>query len=319
MDHCDTFKNCLQILAKHSSDKQSRPELIVDKVKSNVRVVVMACDPVRRRVHSEECITPVSEFSIFSVAIAKQLSYKTGMTVAAGRALPLKPSAAPPTRAARQRQCTRAPPQVTCGGYARLSVVPSVLKPMNLRGSLPLLNPHSNVLVDFTGAEVSEAQYSGVHGPEPIVEHEGLGTGIAAWRFVPPVPVQVMYISLRFFPCHLEILWLSSSGQWQRRDMARDCAALQVMKLGINLPKNQQMSPKKVTHHLPSRAPLAGPILGHITNDYAGTARLTGTGCGSLENRALPVRRSLRSSSGRQKVLWESLNPSPPAPGRSGK
>jgi len=300
MDHCDTFKNCLQILAKHSSDKQSRPELIVDKVKSNVRVVVMACDPVRRRVHSEECITPVSEFSIFSAAIAKQLSYKTGMTVAAGRAPPPETERCAPDSGCPAKTMHKSPTTGNLWWVCETFGPPSVLKPMNLRGSLPLLNPHSNVLVDFTGAEVSEAQYSGVHGPEPIVEHEGLGTGIAAWPFVPPVPVQVMYISLRFFPCHLEILWLSSSGQWQRRDMARDCAALQVMKLGINLPKNQQMSPKKVTHHLPSRAPLAGPILGHITNDYAGTARLTGTGCGSLENRALPVRRSLRSSSGRQ-------------------
>ena len=44
MYHCDTFKNCSQVHAKHYCAKQNQPELILDAAKSSDRVVVMTCD-----------------------------------------------------------------------------------------------------------------------------------------------------------------------------------------------------------------------------------------------------------------------------------
>ena len=44
MYHCDTFKNCSQVQAKHYCAKQNQPELILDAAKSNDRVIVMVCD-----------------------------------------------------------------------------------------------------------------------------------------------------------------------------------------------------------------------------------------------------------------------------------
>ena len=44
MYHCDDFKNCSQVQAKHYCAKQNQPELILDAANSNETVIVMACD-----------------------------------------------------------------------------------------------------------------------------------------------------------------------------------------------------------------------------------------------------------------------------------
>ena len=44
MYHCDDFKNCSQVQAKHYCAKQNQPELMLDAAKSNDSVIVMACD-----------------------------------------------------------------------------------------------------------------------------------------------------------------------------------------------------------------------------------------------------------------------------------
>ena len=42
--HCDDFKNCSQVQAKHYCAKQNQPELILDTANSNDATIVMACD-----------------------------------------------------------------------------------------------------------------------------------------------------------------------------------------------------------------------------------------------------------------------------------
>jgi len=44
MYHCNDFKNCSQVQAKHYCAKQNQPELILDVAKSNENNIVMACD-----------------------------------------------------------------------------------------------------------------------------------------------------------------------------------------------------------------------------------------------------------------------------------
>ena len=44
MYHCDKFKTCSQVQAKHYCAKQNQPELILDAGTSGDYVIVMACD-----------------------------------------------------------------------------------------------------------------------------------------------------------------------------------------------------------------------------------------------------------------------------------
>ena len=44
MYHCDSFKDCTQVQAKHYCAKQNQPELVLDAGKSNTRTIVMNCD-----------------------------------------------------------------------------------------------------------------------------------------------------------------------------------------------------------------------------------------------------------------------------------
>lgn len=44
MYHCDDFRDCSQLQAKHYCAKQNQPELIMDTSRSNDRVIVMTCD-----------------------------------------------------------------------------------------------------------------------------------------------------------------------------------------------------------------------------------------------------------------------------------
>jgi hypothetical protein len=44
MYHCNDFKNCLQVEAKHYCAKQNKPELVLDAARSNDRVIVVACN-----------------------------------------------------------------------------------------------------------------------------------------------------------------------------------------------------------------------------------------------------------------------------------
>lgn len=44
MYHCNDFKNCSQVQAKHYCAKQNQPELVLDDANSNDRVIIMACD-----------------------------------------------------------------------------------------------------------------------------------------------------------------------------------------------------------------------------------------------------------------------------------
>lgn len=44
MYHCNDFKNCTQVQAKHYCAKQNQPELVLDAAKSSDSVIVMACD-----------------------------------------------------------------------------------------------------------------------------------------------------------------------------------------------------------------------------------------------------------------------------------
>ena len=44
MYHCDDFKNCTQVQAKHYCAKQNQPELILDDENSDGFVIVMSCD-----------------------------------------------------------------------------------------------------------------------------------------------------------------------------------------------------------------------------------------------------------------------------------
>ena len=44
MYHCNDFKNCSQVQAKHYCAKQNQPEMMLDAAKSNDSVIVMACD-----------------------------------------------------------------------------------------------------------------------------------------------------------------------------------------------------------------------------------------------------------------------------------
>ena len=44
MYHCDDFRNCSQVQAKHYCAKQNQPEMILDTENSNDVVIVMTCD-----------------------------------------------------------------------------------------------------------------------------------------------------------------------------------------------------------------------------------------------------------------------------------
>ena len=44
MYHCDNFRNCSQVQAKHYCAKQNQPELKLDAANSNEAVIVMPCD-----------------------------------------------------------------------------------------------------------------------------------------------------------------------------------------------------------------------------------------------------------------------------------
>ena len=44
MYHCDSFKNCMQVQARHYCAKQNQPELVLDESQSNARRIVMNCD-----------------------------------------------------------------------------------------------------------------------------------------------------------------------------------------------------------------------------------------------------------------------------------
>ena len=44
MYHCNDFKNCSQVQAKHYCAKQNQPKLILDAAKSNDSFIVMTCD-----------------------------------------------------------------------------------------------------------------------------------------------------------------------------------------------------------------------------------------------------------------------------------
>ena len=44
MYHCDDFKDCTRIQAKHYCAKQNQPELVLDTEKSSAGVLVTSCD-----------------------------------------------------------------------------------------------------------------------------------------------------------------------------------------------------------------------------------------------------------------------------------
>lgn len=44
MYHCNDFKKCTQVEAKHYCAKQNQPELVLDGVNSNDRIIVLSCD-----------------------------------------------------------------------------------------------------------------------------------------------------------------------------------------------------------------------------------------------------------------------------------
>ncbi len=44
MYHCDDFKNCGQVQAKHYCAKQNQPELVLDLENSNSNIVLLSCD-----------------------------------------------------------------------------------------------------------------------------------------------------------------------------------------------------------------------------------------------------------------------------------
>ena len=44
MYHCDNFKNCSRVQAKHYCAKQNQPELLLDADKTTGNVIVMSCD-----------------------------------------------------------------------------------------------------------------------------------------------------------------------------------------------------------------------------------------------------------------------------------
>ena len=44
MYHCNDFKNCTQVQAKHYCAKQNQPELVLDAARSDDTVIVMACN-----------------------------------------------------------------------------------------------------------------------------------------------------------------------------------------------------------------------------------------------------------------------------------
>lgn len=44
MYHCDDFRNCSQVQAKHYCAKQNQPELLLDTANSSETVIVMTCD-----------------------------------------------------------------------------------------------------------------------------------------------------------------------------------------------------------------------------------------------------------------------------------
>ena len=44
MYHCNDFRDCSQLQATHYCAKQNQPELVLDVVNTNDRVIVMACD-----------------------------------------------------------------------------------------------------------------------------------------------------------------------------------------------------------------------------------------------------------------------------------
>ena len=54
MYHCNDFKNCSQVQAKHYCAKQNQPELILDTSKSNDSVIVMVCDMNTSLCNSDE-------------------------------------------------------------------------------------------------------------------------------------------------------------------------------------------------------------------------------------------------------------------------
>ena len=44
MYHCNDFKNCTKVEARHYCAKQNQPELVLDTDKSNDNLIVMNCD-----------------------------------------------------------------------------------------------------------------------------------------------------------------------------------------------------------------------------------------------------------------------------------
>ena len=44
MYHCNNFKECTQVKAKHFCAKQNQPEFVLDQVNSNKSVIAMTCD-----------------------------------------------------------------------------------------------------------------------------------------------------------------------------------------------------------------------------------------------------------------------------------
>ena len=44
MYHCNDFRNCAKVQAKHYCAKQNQPELLLDAAKSNDSLIVMTCD-----------------------------------------------------------------------------------------------------------------------------------------------------------------------------------------------------------------------------------------------------------------------------------
>ena len=44
MYHCNDFKNCTQVMAKHYCAKQNQPEFVFDQKNSNENIIAMTCD-----------------------------------------------------------------------------------------------------------------------------------------------------------------------------------------------------------------------------------------------------------------------------------
>lgn len=54
MYHCDDFKNCTQLQAKHYCAKKNHPDLVFDKTASSENVISMACDMTTQLCNSRE-------------------------------------------------------------------------------------------------------------------------------------------------------------------------------------------------------------------------------------------------------------------------